>query len=168
MKTFSWYFPSLSIYLIFINNLFVAKGRKSSDSQRDADLQEWCNNYFKDNGRHPTRKEAAKRALELSNDPTFKASKGWLDKFSRKFNIEFTPLKVFPSRKKKSDIGSISEDQSPSLESYGGSTQFGMIGSQNTLEEKRDSLSTLDSSSKTNHTMNSINLLSAPGNSKLS
>lgn len=42
-----------------------------------------------------------------------------------------------------------------------------MIGSSTTLEDKRDSLSTLDSSSKTN-TMNSINLLSAPGNSKLS
>jgi len=39
--------------------------------------------------------------LELSKDIEFKASKGWLDKFSRKYDIEFTPLKVFPSRAKK-------------------------------------------------------------------
>mmetsp|Transcript_5753 Transcript_5753/g.4945 ORF Transcript_5753/g.4945 Transcript_5753/m.4945 type:complete len:196 (+) Transcript_5753:654-1241(+) len=127
-------------------------------------------NYQKDNSRPPTRKEAAKKALELSNDPTFKASKGWLDKFSRKNSIEFTPLKIFPSRKKRSELGSqTSEDASPSIESLSHRSHHSIgIGSCSTVnEEKRDSMST-DASSRRNSTkdMGSINLLSNPGNSK--
>ena len=79
----------------------VVKGRKTSDANRDTTLFEWCIEFQKEKGRPPTRKEAAKRALELSSDEQFKASKGWLDKFSKKYQVEFTPLKVFPSRGKK-------------------------------------------------------------------
>jgi len=77
------------------------KGRKSNDIPRDKALSEWCRKFQSDTGRAPTRKEAGKKALELNNDPTFKGSKGWLDKFSKKFQIEFTPLKVFPPKVKK-------------------------------------------------------------------
>lgn len=88
-------------------SIIIVKGRKSSDTNRDTRLFEWCNEFVESEGRTPTRKEAARKALELSNDPTFKASKGWLDKFSRKFDVEFTPLKVFPSRNKNSRHGSV-------------------------------------------------------------
>ena len=54
-----------------------------------------------EHGRPPSRKETTAKALELSGDPSFQASKGWLDKFSRKFNIEFTPLKIIPPRGRK-------------------------------------------------------------------
>jgi hypothetical protein len=80
------------------------KGRKSNDIPRDTALLEWCRDFQSETGRMPTRKEAGKKALELNNDPKFKASKGWLDKFSRKFDIEFTPLKVFPPKVKRVKI----------------------------------------------------------------
>jgi hypothetical protein len=77
------------------------KGRKTTDPNRDQTLYEWCSLFQREYGRAPTRKEATKKALELSGDPTFQASKGWLDKFSRKYNIEFTPLKIIPPKNKK-------------------------------------------------------------------
>lgn len=41
----------------------------------------------------PTRKEFTSMALKLSNDTEFKASKGWLDKFSKRHRLDFTPSK---------------------------------------------------------------------------
>jgi len=79
------------------------KGRKTNDPNRDQALHEWCTSFHKDTGRSPTRKEATKRALELSGDPSFQASKGWLDKFSRKYMVEFTPLKIVPGKSKNMD-----------------------------------------------------------------
>jgi len=81
------------------------KGRKTNDPNRDQTLYEWCLAFQKDNGRAPTRKEATQKALELSEDSSFQASKGWLDKFSRKYNIEFTPLKIIPPKNKKKNDG---------------------------------------------------------------
>jgi len=79
------------------------KGRKTNDPNRDQALYEWCMGFQKDYGRAPTRKEATKKALELSADSSFQASKGWLDKFSKKYNYEFTPLKIIPPKKKTGD-----------------------------------------------------------------
>jgi hypothetical protein len=86
------------------------KGRKTTDPNRDQTLYEWCSLFQREYGRAPTRKEATKRALELSGDPTFQASKGWLDKFSRKYNIEFTPLKIIPPKNKKKAGGFLEDD----------------------------------------------------------
>lgn len=77
------------------------KGRKSTDPVRDEVLFKWCSEFEKSHGRPPSRKETTERALELSGDPNFQASKGWLDKFSRKYHIEFTPLKIIPPRGRK-------------------------------------------------------------------
>jgi hypothetical protein len=74
------------------------KGRKSNDPSRDQALHQWCMDFQNEHGRPPSRKEATQKALELSGDRTFQASKGWLDKFSRKYHIEFTPLKIIPPR----------------------------------------------------------------------
>jgi len=77
------------------------KGRKSTDPVRDEVLFKWCSEFEKSHGRPPSRKETTEKALELSGDPNFQASKGWLDKFSRKYHIEFTPLKIIPPRGRK-------------------------------------------------------------------
>jgi len=74
------------------------KGRKSNEPNRDGYLYEWYLAFQNEHNRPPTRKEATKRALEITDDPKFQASKGWLDKFSRKFKVEFTPLKIVPPK----------------------------------------------------------------------
>jgi len=74
------------------------KGRKSNEPNRDGFLYEWYISFQNEHNRPPTRKEATKRALEITDDPKFQASKGWLDKFSRKFKVEFTPLKIVPPK----------------------------------------------------------------------
>lgn len=98
------------------NKVKGVKGRKTSDASRDQALYEWCLKFQQEKGRAPTRKEAAQVALEYSHDEAFKASKGWLDKFSKKYQIDFTPLKVFPSRakklKKEGDLGESEETPS--------------------------------------------------------
>ena len=74
-------------------------------------MYEWCLIFHREHGRSPTRKEATKRGLEISEDPSFQASKGWLDKFSRKYQIEFTPLKIVPPKLKKA--GNSNSDSEP-------------------------------------------------------
>lgn len=86
------------------------KGRKTNDPNRDQALYDWCLSFQRDYNRAPTRKEATKKALEISEDSTFQASKGWLDKFSRKYNIEFTPLKTIPGKNKMSGSGFLDSD----------------------------------------------------------
>jgi hypothetical protein len=94
------------------------KGRKSTDPVRDEVLFKWCSEFEKSHGRPPSRKETTERALELSGDPNFQASKGWLDKFSRKYHIEFTPLKIIPPRgRKKMKTDSESGSATSSIES---------------------------------------------------
>mmetsp|Transcript_25335 Transcript_25335/g.22367 ORF Transcript_25335/g.22367 Transcript_25335/m.22367 type:complete len:183 (+) Transcript_25335:382-930(+) len=97
------------------NKIKAVKGRKTSDAVRDTLLVEWCMQFQKDNGRPPTRREATKKALQLSKDTEFKASKGWLDKFSRKFEIEFTPMKVFSGKGSRKGSGQL---DSPLNDSY--------------------------------------------------
>jgi len=43
-------------------------------------------------------------ALKLSSDAEFKASKGWLDKFSKKHKLEFTPAKNVSRRSSKFNL----------------------------------------------------------------
>lgn len=90
------------------------KGRKTNDPNRDQTLYDWCLEFQKETGRPPTRKEATKKALELSEDPSFQASKGWLDKFSRKFQIDFTPLKIIPPKHRKKVDGFLLDSDSGS------------------------------------------------------
>lgn len=102
------------------------KGRKTNDPNRDQALYEWCLTFINEYERAPTRKEATKKALELSEDPSFQASKGWLDKFSRKYNIEFTPLKISPPKTGKKKLNGFSESDSAS--SVSNNDSFSMDG----------------------------------------
>ena len=63
-------------------------GRKRMDEEMELDLYNWCIQEGLNLGRPVTRKMIRQRALELSKFPNkFKASKGWTDKFVKKFNL---------------------------------------------------------------------------------
>lgn len=51
-------------------------------------LLDWYKDTSKIKGRKITTKEFKEKALKLSNDPTFRASKGWLQKFRRRHKIK--------------------------------------------------------------------------------
>lgn len=50
-------------------------------------LLKWFDTYHKKEGNRVTTKEFKKKALYFSNDSTFQASKGWLQKFRKRYNI---------------------------------------------------------------------------------
>ena len=51
-------------------------------------LMDWYTATSKQKGRVITTKEFKRKALEFSKDSTFRASKGWLQKFRRRHNIK--------------------------------------------------------------------------------
>jgi hypothetical protein len=51
-------------------------------------LMDWYKATSKEKGRIITTKEFKRKALEFSKDKTFRASKGWLQKFRRRHNIK--------------------------------------------------------------------------------
>lgn len=62
-------------------------GRKTKNPQMEAKLVEWYNNITK-KGISVTAKMIRDKAVEISTDRDFLASKGWLEKFKRKFDIK--------------------------------------------------------------------------------
>ena len=50
-------------------------------------LLNWFEIYHRLEGHKVTTKEFKKKALLFSNDSTFRASKGWLQKFRKRHNI---------------------------------------------------------------------------------
>ena len=52
-----------------------------------AKLLQWFRNYHIQEGHKVTTKEFKKKALFFSNDSTFRASKGWLQKFRKRHKI---------------------------------------------------------------------------------
>ena len=51
-------------------------------------LLDWYYKVTKSKGRKITTREFKEKALKLSKDPNFRASKGWLQKFRRRHNIK--------------------------------------------------------------------------------
>jgi hypothetical protein len=51
-------------------------------------LLEWYKDTSKIKGRKITTREFKEKALKFSQDPTFRASKGWLQKFRRRHKIK--------------------------------------------------------------------------------
>ena len=62
-------------------------GRKTKNPQMEEKLVEWYNNMTK-SGISVTAKMIRDKAVEISTDKDFLASKGWLEKFKRKFDIK--------------------------------------------------------------------------------
>lgn len=77
------------------------KGRKLDDPILDKRFYEWCLEFQRQNKKAPNSREGKRKALEMSQDPNFKASKGWLRRFTIRHNFHFTPMKTFRNKSKK-------------------------------------------------------------------
>lgn len=79
-----------SLILILIINIYIFKlggGRKTMDPNMEQSLFEWCINEIKTHKRLLSRSVIKQKARLLSQHKlNFKASKGWLDKFMKRFN----------------------------------------------------------------------------------
>ncbi len=58
-------------------------------------LIKWFNKYHMEEGHTVTTKEFKEKARSLSEDPTFKASKGWLQKLTKRHNIKLNKKKEY-------------------------------------------------------------------------
>lgn len=73
-------------------------GRKTLDPQMESDLRDWIHRYCELNSRQPNSNLIKKMAKKLSNFPErFKASKGWYEKFTQRFNCRENKGGNFPS-----------------------------------------------------------------------
>ena len=77
------------------------KGRKLDDPILDKRFYEWCLEFQRQHKKAPNSREGKRKALEMSQDPNFKASKGWLRRFTIRHNFHFTPMKTFKNKSKK-------------------------------------------------------------------
>ena len=75
---------SYYIFIIFI----IGGGRKVREPEMDKKLLKWFYSFHVVQGNKITPKDFKKKALEFSNDSTFKASEGWLQKFRKRYNIK--------------------------------------------------------------------------------
>ena len=69
----------------YIKQINIGAGRKIRDSSMEKELLYY---YHIVKGGKVTTREFKKKAMEFSKYPTFKASKGWLQKFRRRNKIE--------------------------------------------------------------------------------
>ena len=53
----------------------------------ERDLLKWYDDFHRVRGKKITTRAFKQKALAFSNDPTFRASKGWLQKFRKRNNI---------------------------------------------------------------------------------
>ena len=67
-------------------------GRKSKYPKLESDLINWYNDSI-NNNIFPKSNQIREKALELASDVSFLASKTWLEKFKRKYNIIYIPKK---------------------------------------------------------------------------
>lgn len=75
-------------------------------------LFEWCLQEIKFQKKLLTRSSIKQKARSLSQYPgTFKASKGWLDKFMKRYNYAERAKQIFEDIKREEDGGEIFEKQ---------------------------------------------------------
>ena len=75
----------VSYYILII--FIIGGGRKVREPEMDKKLLKWFYSFHVIQGNKITPKDFKKKALEFSNDSTFKASEGWLQKFRKRYNI---------------------------------------------------------------------------------
>ena len=68
--------------------IILGGGRKINDLEMEKNLLRWYYFHHVIHGNKITTKEFKAKALELSNNSTFKASKGWLQKFRKRYIIK--------------------------------------------------------------------------------
>ena len=69
-------------------------GRKKYNDQIEVQLFQWCMDQGLAQGRPVSRIQIKEKALEMSNCEKFVASKGWIDKFVRKFQARKLMVKT--------------------------------------------------------------------------
>ena len=75
--------------IIIVNYFLLGGGRTIRDPSMEKKLLEWYKDYHDEQGNTVTTRLFKQKAKEFSNDPTtFRASKGWLQKFRRRYNIK--------------------------------------------------------------------------------
>jgi hypothetical protein len=70
----------------------LGAGRKINDNSMEKKLLLWIQKTFREEKTIPQNKVIKKKALSFSNNPNFKASKGWCDKFLKRNKKEIEEL----------------------------------------------------------------------------
>jgi hypothetical protein len=78
-------------------------GRKSQDPEMEIKLIKWYNEKI-EKGKFPTSAMIKRKALMLTRSKRFLASKGWMEKFKRKYNIRIYSPKMIKEIKEKQEI----------------------------------------------------------------
>ena len=73
-------------------------GRKLKDPEMERKLLVWYQNHHEINRNIVTAKLMRQKALELTKCKDFIASKGWLNKFKRQYNIKLIRESDIPSK----------------------------------------------------------------------
>ena len=68
-----------------LNTIYIGGGRTIRDPLMEQKLLEWYHGF---NGDKVTTRIFIQKAFELSNFSTFKASRGWMQKFCKRNNIK--------------------------------------------------------------------------------
>ena len=87
-KKFGVPLKSLKRWLLLGVERKKGAGRKEKDPEMESLLYEWYNEFHVNKKNYITSKVLKNKALELSNYKDFVASKDWLNKFKRKYNVE--------------------------------------------------------------------------------
>jgi hypothetical protein len=85
------------------------KGRKLENPAFDKAFLQWCFTFQQENGRAPNNKEAKAKALTMSEAENFKASKGWLRRFSVRHKFTFSTVKTTTTKEPKKRNSILSE-----------------------------------------------------------
>ena len=76
----------ISLNLVII---FLGAGRKIRDPNMEKKLMDWYNNYHCKQHRPINSRLIRKMAMDFSSFSDFRASKGWLEKFKKRYHIKY-------------------------------------------------------------------------------
>jgi hypothetical protein len=83
---------------------FLGGGRKIRDPDMEKRLCDWYVNYHLDQKLPVTSRMVKNKALEFSTNPDFNASKGWMEKVKKKYNLQICRSLNESKKKKKKQI----------------------------------------------------------------
>ncbi len=86
----------------------IDKGRRLENPAFDQAFLRWCLAFKEESGRAPNKIEAKIKALRMSETDNFKASKGWLRRFTARHNFTFSAFKELKKPPRKSDASELS------------------------------------------------------------
>jgi hypothetical protein len=78
------------LIIIYSNIYFLGGGRKIRDPEMETNLYNWYEEYHVIKNNPVTSKMIKQKALEFTKYRDFIASKGWLEKFKKKYHLDLT------------------------------------------------------------------------------